>query len=66
VMLNAVKQVTTKRGDRMAIVQIEDLTGQTEAVVFPQSLWNFGSLLWMLDDHLGQSRPARRANSVDC
>jgi DNA polymerase-3 subunit alpha len=45
VMLNAVKQVTTKKGDRMAIVQIEDLTGQTEAVVFPKAFERFGSLL---------------------
>jgi DNA polymerase-3 subunit alpha len=37
VMLAGVKPVTTKKGDRMAIVQIEDLTGQAEAVVFPKS-----------------------------
>ncbi len=45
VMLSNVKQVTTKKGDRMAIVQIEDLTGQTEAVVFPKAYERFGSLL---------------------
>ena len=45
VMLTNVKQVTTKKGDRMAIVQIEDLTGQTEAVVFPKPYERFGSLL---------------------
>ena len=37
VMLTSVKPVTTKKGDRMAIIQIEDLTGSTEAVVFPKS-----------------------------
>lgn len=37
VMLTSIKPVTTKKGDRMAIIQIEDLTGQTEAVVFPKS-----------------------------
>lgn len=37
VMLTSVKPVTTKKGDRMAIIQLEDLTGQTEAVVFPKS-----------------------------
>lgn len=36
VMLTAVKPVTTKKGDRMAILQVEDLTGQAEAVVFPK------------------------------
>lgn len=37
VMLTSVKPVVTKKGDRMAIIQIEDLTGHTEAVVFPKS-----------------------------
>jgi DNA polymerase-3 subunit alpha len=29
--------VVTKKGDRMAILQLEDLTGSTEAVVFPKT-----------------------------
>ena len=37
VMLTSIKPVVTKKGDRMAIIQIEDLTGHTEAVVFPKS-----------------------------
>ncbi|MEA5450792.1 OB-fold nucleic acid binding domain-containing protein [Leptolyngbya sp. CCNP1308] len=37
VILASVKPVVTKKGDRMAIVQLEDLTGQVEAVVFPKS-----------------------------
>jgi DNA polymerase-3 subunit alpha len=37
VILASVKPVVTKKGDRMAIVQLEDLTGQSEAVVFPKS-----------------------------
>ncbi len=45
VMLSSVKPVITKKGDRMAILQIEDLTGQTEAVVFPKGYVNIGSLL---------------------
>ncbi|MBW4637829.1 MAG: DNA polymerase III subunit alpha [Gloeocapsa sp. UFS-A4-WI-NPMV-4B04] len=45
VMLTNVKPVVTKKGDRMAILQIEDLTGQTEAVVFPKAYENIGSLL---------------------
>ncbi len=32
-----IKEVVTKKGDRMAIVQLEDLTGSTEAVVFPKT-----------------------------
>ena len=45
VMLSSVKPVVTKNGDRMAILQVEDLTGQTEAVVFPKAYERFGSLL---------------------
>ncbi|BAY18721.1 DNA polymerase III alpha subunit [Anabaenopsis circularis NIES-21] len=37
VMLNNVKKVMTKKGDPMAILQIEDLTAQLEAVVFPKT-----------------------------
>lgn len=36
VMLSSVKLILTKKGDRMAILQLEDLTGQVEAVVFPK------------------------------
>jgi DNA polymerase-3 subunit alpha len=45
VMLSSVKPVTTKKGDRMAIIQIEDLTGQAEAVVFPKSFERIGALI---------------------
>lgn len=37
VLITSLKPVTTKKGDRMAIVQIEDLTGSVEAIVFPKS-----------------------------
>lgn len=36
-LLTGLKPITTKRGERMAIVQLEDLTGQAEAVVFPKA-----------------------------
>ncbi|MBW4649810.1 MAG: DNA polymerase III subunit alpha [Kastovskya adunca ATA6-11-RM4] len=45
VMLTAVKPIITKKGDPMAIVQMEDLTGQAEGVVFPQSYDRIGSLI---------------------
>lgn len=32
-----IKEVITKKGDHMAILQLEDLTGSTEAVVFPKT-----------------------------
>merc|ERR1712078_425556 len=36
-MITELRQVTTRKGDRMAILQLEDLTGSCEAVVFPKS-----------------------------
>ena len=37
VMVPEMRVVTTRKGDRMAILQIEDLTGSAEAVVFPKT-----------------------------
>ncbi|XWK87620.1 MAG: DNA polymerase III subunit alpha [Phormidium sp.] len=37
VMITEIKKVTTKKGEPMAILQIEDLTGKSEAVVFPKT-----------------------------
>jgi len=45
VMLNGVKKVMTKKGEPMAILQIEDLTAQSEAVVFPKYYERISSLL---------------------
>jgi DNA polymerase III subunit alpha len=42
VLLTEVKPIVTKKGDRMAILQIEDLTGKAEAVVFPKSFERIG------------------------
>ena len=36
-MIPELKQITTRKGDRMAIVQIEDLSGSCEAIVFPKT-----------------------------
>ncbi len=36
-MIPEIRQITTRKGDRMAILQIEDLTGVCEGVVFPKS-----------------------------
>jgi DNA polymerase-3 subunit alpha len=37
VMVPELRQVTTRKGDRMAVLQLEDLTGSCEAVVFPKA-----------------------------
>jgi DNA polymerase-3 subunit alpha len=36
-MINAIKSVVTKKGDKMAILDVEDLEGHTEVVVFPKT-----------------------------
>ena len=36
-MITELRQVTTRKGDRMAILQLEDLSGSCEAVAFPKS-----------------------------
>lgn len=45
VIVRDIKAVTTKKGDRMAIVQLEDLSGSTEAVVFPKAFERTGAYL---------------------
>ena len=42
VLFTEVKPIVTKKGDRMAVVQIEDLTGKADAVVFPKSFERIG------------------------
>jgi DNA polymerase III subunit alpha len=37
VMVPEVRLVTTRKGDRMAVLQVEDLSGSAEAVVFPKT-----------------------------
>jgi DNA polymerase-3 subunit alpha len=44
-MLNNVKKVVTKKGDSMAILQVEDLSAASEAVVFPKTYERISSLL---------------------
>ena len=36
-MIPELKLITTRKGDRMAIVQLEDLSGSCEAIVFPKT-----------------------------
>ncbi len=42
VMLSTVKPVTTKKGDSMAVLQMEDLSGHCESVVFPKAYARIG------------------------
>ena len=44
-MIPDLKQITTRKGDRMAIVQLEDLSGSCEAVVFPKTYLRLSEFL---------------------
>jgi DNA polymerase-3 subunit alpha len=44
-MLTMVKPIVTKKGDRMAIVEMEDLTGKAEGVVFPKTFARVGDYI---------------------
>jgi DNA polymerase III subunit alpha len=50
-MVAELRQVTTRKGDRMAVLQLEDLTGSCEAVVFPKAFARLADHL-MLDARL--------------
>lgn len=43
VMISAIKPVVTKKGEKMAILQLEDLTHHIKAVVFPKTYEQVGS-----------------------
>ena len=46
-MIPEIRQVTTRKGDRMAIIQLEDLTGSCEAVVFPKTYARLSDFLML-------------------
>lgn len=45
VLITEVKGIVTKKGDRMAIAQLEDLTGKVEAVIFPKTFERVGEYI---------------------
>ncbi len=51
VTLNGVKTIQTKKGDTMAFIQMEDVLGQAEAIVFPKT-YAMINLLLQEDAHL--------------
>ena len=44
-MIPEIRQITTRKGDRMAIIQLEDLSGSCEAVVFPKTYLRLSEFL---------------------
>ena len=44
-LVRAIRPLTTKRGDRMAFVKLEDYQGQTEALVFSDAYEKYRDLL---------------------
>ncbi|MGL5836271.1 MAG: OB-fold nucleic acid binding domain-containing protein [Waterburya sp.] len=45
VMLNSVRKIITKKGDPMAFVQMEDMTGEAEGTIFPSTYEELEPLL---------------------
>lgn len=45
VMLTSIKVAITKKGDQMAILQLEDMSGNAEAIVFPETYKRISSHL---------------------
>ncbi|MEM7595727.1 MAG: OB-fold nucleic acid binding domain-containing protein [Cyanobacteria bacterium P01_A01_bin.83] len=45
VMLNSVRKIITKKGDPMAFVQMEDITGEAEGTIFPSTYQELEALL---------------------
>lgn len=45
VMLNSVRKIITQKGDPMAFLQMEDLTGEAEGTVFPSTFATLESML---------------------
>ncbi|MER2599293.1 MAG: DNA polymerase III subunit alpha [Caldilineales bacterium] len=58
-------QITTKKGDRMAFVTLEDLQGQCDVVVFPRT-WEESKDLWVQDRIvLVRGKAEKRGESVN-
>jgi DNA polymerase-3 subunit alpha len=45
VMLNSIRKIITKKGDPMAFVQMEDITGEAEGTIFPSTYSDLEQLL---------------------
>lgn len=45
VMLNSVRKIITKKGDPMAFIQIEDISGEAEGTIFPSTYPKLEALL---------------------
>ena len=44
-MISTLKEIITKKGTRMAFAQLEDMTGQTELIIFPDAFSEYEDVL---------------------
>jgi DNA polymerase-3 subunit alpha len=49
-IISEFKEITTKKGSKMAFMQVEDLYGRVEVIAFPEFYSNHGALLNQLKD----------------
>ena len=60
VMLNAVRKIVTKKGDPMAFVQLEDITGEAEGTIFPSTFADLEPLLAVGKQLIVWGKPQQR------
>lgn len=60
VMLNAVRKIITKKGDPMAFVQLEDITGEAEGTIFPSTFAELEPLLAVGKQLIVWGKPQQR------
>ena len=60
VMLNSVRKIITKKGDPMAFVQMEDITGEAEGTIFPSTYQDLEHLLEEGNQLIVWGKPQKR------
>ncbi len=63
-LISGIRRLRTKRGDQMAFVQIEDLQGPTELIVFPEAYRESEALLVEDQPVLVQGQAQKEENAV--
>ncbi|MDJ0590294.1 MAG: OB-fold nucleic acid binding domain-containing protein [Pleurocapsa sp. MO_226.B13] len=60
VVLNSVRKIITKKGDPMAFVQMEDITGEAEGTIFPSTYTDLEPLLQEGNQLIVWGKPQQR------
>lgn len=63
-MISSVKRITSRKGDPMAFVSVEDLTGSCEVVVFPEVYRRYGRVLDLREPLLIKGRASNNGEEA--